>query len=77
MSRKLLDESRALGINLGLADIYIVFKPWDWMTSLDRGCGKTRGPRTKPSEAQRLEVEQKKTEKEKPVRLEGNMSVMS
>lgn len=40
-----------MDINLGLADIYIVFKSWDWMTSLDRECGNRRGPRTKPYEA--------------------------
>lgn len=45
--------SGALDINLGLTDIYIVFKPWDWMRSLDRECGKRR---PSPRRLQRLEV---------------------
>ena len=32
-----------MDINLGLADIYIVFKPWDWMTSAPSGSGPGQG----------------------------------
>lgn len=47
------NESGAMEINSGLTDIYRVFKPWDWMRSLDKECGKRR-PRTKPYEAPTL-----------------------